>query len=451
MNYLEGQKLIKQKKFGKALDVFLSLKENTTIDVRVFFYLGIIYFELNNFKKSIFFYKKYLKKVPNSENALYNLAIVKQSTGKIESAKEIYLKLIDLDNNKLRSYLGLLTLDESFLTDTNYKKINDIYKNKNLNYYDKGVINFILAKREKKNKDYNKEIEHLKKFHQNIYDSNYEYNTSSQFYYENIIFKNYNKIEFIDNSQKKSECDQPCPIFIIGLPRSGSTLVESILTSSIDKIESCGESHVINMSILEQIGPKINKKNFTFEIDVSILHESVLSKYLKFNSISKLENRVFLDKSLENFLNIEIILKLFPQAKFLHTYRDPTDSVMSIYQSMLPELSWTHKIEDILNYIDNYHNVISYFKSKYPKNILDIDLKKLTEKNEEISKQIYKFCNLKWNQKTLEFYKRNDLFSKTLSFLQIRKKILKYNEDQYKPYFHTLGKYKKKFKWINCD
>ena len=454
MNFLAGQKLVKQKEFGKALDIFLNLKQSTTKDIRVFFYLGIIYFELNEFNKSIFFYEKYLKEKPNAENALYNLAIVRQSIGDLKIAKQIYLKLINLNNSSLRPYLGLLTLDENFLTEENYKNIYSIVKTRNLSIYDKGIINFILSKKEKKNKNYSKEIKYLQKFHQNIFNSNYDYNKSSQFYYEKIIKEKYDKIEFINNIENNFEKKQWHPIFIVGLPRSGSTLIESILTSGLDKIYSCGESHIINMSILEQIGPIINSKNFDitnfeFKIDMGNFQNSVLNKYSKYNPIKKFENKIFLDKSLENFLNIDIILKLFPEAKFLHTHRNITDSIISIYQSMLPELSWTHKINDIMSYIDSYKNIILYFKSKYPENIIDIELEEFTNKNEQITKKIYKFCNLKWSEDVLKFYKRDDLSSKTLSFVQIRKKISKYDKNKYQPYSYLLNDFKKKFKWID--
>jgi tetratricopeptide (TPR) repeat protein len=455
MNFLLGQKLVKQKEFGKALNIFLNLKKNQDKDIRIFFYLGIIYFELNDFNKSIFFYLKYLKKEPNSKNALLNLAIVKQSIGEIDEAKKIYLKLIDIDESKLKPYFGLLTLDENYLTDKDYININKIKKSQNLSLYEKGIVSFILSKKEKKNKNFKKEIEYLKDFHLNIFNSNYDYNISSQFYYEHVIKQKYNKIEFI-NKNKNHYNHKFQPIFIIGLPRSGSTLIESILTSGVKKIKSCGESHVINTTILEQIGPKIYTKSFDikkfiFQIDNNIFQDTVLNKYSNFNVINDKENYFFIDKSLENFFNIDIILNSFPKAKFLHTFRNSTDSIISIYQSMLPELSWTHSIDDILNYIENYHKVISYFKLKYPNKILDISLEEFTEKNEKITKKIYKFCDLKWNKNVLEFYKRDDLYSKTLSFSQIRKKITDYNKKKYKSYFNLLNEYQEKYKWININ
>ena len=115
---------------------------------------------------------------------------------------------------------------------------------------------------------------------------------------------------------------------------------------------------------------------------------------------------------------------------------------------MLPELSWTHKIKDILEYTDNYQKIINHFKLKYPKKIMDINLEKFTYDNEIIAEKIYEFCDLKWNKKYLEFYKRNNLYTKTLSFNQIRSEISKYDTKKYKPYIGLLEGEDKKYEWL---
>ena len=456
MDFIAGQKLVKQKEFGKALNIFLSLLVNEDKDKRVYFYLGLIYYELNSFDKSKFYYNEYLKVDANSTSTLLNLAIVEQSIGNLKLAKKHYLKLIDLDKNKIRPYYGLLLLDINFLTNEHYENINQIEKNNKTDLYEKSLANFILSKKEKKNKNYKKEIEYLIDFHLNSFDSNYTYNQTSKFYYKNIINKFYNNIEFIFEDRELEAIKNLNPIFIVGLPRSGSTLIESILMSSEEKIKSCAESNVVNMSILEQVGPKIyvkdfNIKNFIFQLNLSEIKTSIIKKYYEFNVINKNLNSYFIDKSLENFFNIEIILKIFPKAKFLHTYRDSVDSVISIYQSMLPELSWTHKIEDILDYIDDYKKIINHFKIKYPKKIMDINLVKFTHESETYAKKIYEFCDLKWNKKYLKFYERVNLSSKTNSFRQIREKISAYDNKKYKPYIGLLDQYKKKYEWIKND
>ena len=300
-------------------------------------------------------------------------------------------------------------LDVNFLNDDLFKRLYEISKDKKLNFYQKGIIDFLFSKKAKKDNENLKEIEFLKKSHKNFYNSNKAYNLSAQFYYNKVISKFFDKLNIEVKNKNNKEMDHELvnPIFIIGLPRSGSTLIESILTSSEENIVSFGECNVFNISIIDQIGPKIysdkfDSKKFEFSINKEVLNKSILQKYSQFSEI-KLEK--FVDKSLENFFNIEFIKKIFPNAKFIHTFRNPLDSAISIYQSMLPDLSWTHNIEDILLYMDHYYKVLKYFKSKYPEIIMDIKLEEFTEKSEMITKKLFNFCELGWSENILNFYK----------------------------------------------
>ncbi len=449
MNFSTGQQLLVQKEFGKALEVFLNLKKSFNKNNEILFYLGLIYFELNDFKNSIYYYKKFLKKAPNSILGLYKLALAEQSIGEIDAAKNIYSKLIEIDKNKVRPYYGLFTLNPKYLDDNKFKTILDIKNNHKHSLFEEGIINFLLSKREQKNENYFHEIQYLKKSHRLIFESKKEYNISTQFYYDQILSKFYDKLKFKNEFQN----NEIIPIFIIGLPRSGSTLVEAILSSGSEDANCLGECHVINASILEQIGPKIysknfNFKNFNYEINLDLFHQSTIKRYNHFNYKKKFKRQVIIDKSLENFFNVEAILQIFPNAKFLHTFRNPYDSIISIYQSMLAELPWTHSIENIIMYINNYLNVVKYFKNKYPQIIMDVNLEELTSHSEHVSKEMYKFCGFKWSKNALNYYKRDNLHSKTLSFAQIRNKVFNYDKKKYQPYFYLIDKYKEKFDWL---
>ena len=321
--------------------------------------------------------------------------------------------------------------------------------------YQKGIIDFLFSKKAKINNENNEELEYLHNSHKNFFNSNQYYNLSAQFYYNQVICNFYNKLSIQENYIKNNKINNKKvnPIFIIGLPRSGSTLIESILTSSKENIITFGECNVFNVSILDQIGSKIysekfDKKKFEFIINKENFEKSIFEKYSQY---SEIKNTKFIDKSLENFFNIELITNIYPKAKFIHTYRNPLDSIISIYQSMLPELSWTHNIEDILSYMDNYYKVLKYFKAKYPEIIMDINLEEFTEKSELITKKLFNFCELTWSRNILNFYKRKDLYSKTLSFNQIRSKVLKYNNKKYQSYFHMLNKFKNKYEWLNLN
>jgi len=438
---------IKQKKFGDVLDFLEKNRKKNDNSLELFFYLGRAYSELNKYDLAIKNYLKALEINPKSIACLLNLAIIYHNIGEKKKAENNYLQIISLNQKCIQAYFGLYSLDKELVTTEHYDYLFKINENKELNLNDKSLINFLLSKKEKKNKNFQKEIIYLKKYHDQNFQSNLNYNKQSQFYYDRLISKEFSKIEFINDS-KEFSLPNFNPIFIVGVPRSGSTLLESILTSTNKKYQTFGESNFFNVSILEQLSPKIfhknfDEKNFNIKIDLKKLFGSINKKY-NLNELK--DNSVFIDKSLENFFNLEIILKIFPNAKFVNTFRNFKDSFFAIYTSMLSELSWTHSINDIDNYIFNYLNILKFFKKKYPNKILDLNLKKLTDNPEKVSKNVFKFLDLEWDLNSLNFYSRRDLFSKTISSTQIRKKIDKKNQSNYQNYYALINDRKLKSK-----
>ena len=437
MSYELGKLLIKKKEYNKAFMIFKDILKKNPNDLRANFQLGKINYELNDLNQSIFFFKKCNQIQANTPSILFNLALSLQSIGKINEAKKQYLKLVSINPNDVKSYYGLFFLDITNINSNYYNKLQSLINNNKISLFEKSLINFIFSKIEKKNGNLNNEINFLKISHQQCYNSNLKFNNQSDFYYKNIISNFFNKIKFEKNFKEVENFNKNEHIFIVGLPRSGSTLVETILSHNSKSIVSVGEFHGINTSILDQISKFIFSQNFKYTdyqlvIDRKIFQNSLIEKYNNF------ERSIYLDKSLENFFNIDIILEFFPNAKFIHTFRNYEDSILGIYLSMLPELSWSHNIKNIINYIKNYKRVINYYISKYPDKIIDVDLSKLTNNQESEGKKILEFCNIPVNDNFLNFYKNKKLFNKTNSFLQVRNKIMKYENEKYKRYYYLL-------------
>ena len=435
MKLTTGQNFIRQKKYFAALRFFKTILALNPNKPEIFFYLGRVYSELQDFENSLNYYNKYLDHDKDSINCLINLAILYFNIGNKKNSEQYFKKVIKLNKNYILAYYGLFNLSNDLLTEKEFDYLKFILNNNNsLNLSDKSVINFLLSKKKKKEKNIEKELKFIENYHKQSFNSNFSYNKQSQFYYENIIGNFNDKIKFIKNEKSFNNIK---PIFIIGLPRSGSTLIEALLVSSEKKIKTYGESNFFNIAIVDQIKDQIfNKnfdiKNFEYIIDLSLLKKSLQDRY-------KIDNEaIFLDKSLENVFNIEVILKIFPKAKFIHTSRKLNDSILSIYFSMLPELSWTLSLNTIKDYVHKYNKTISFYRKKFPKKILDISLEKLTSNSEQLSKEIFNFCELKWNKSSLEYYKRTDLFTKTLSSSQIRKNISKDNQSKYEQYYFLL-------------
>ena len=115
-------------------------------------------------------------------------------------------------------------------------------------------------------------------------------------------------------------------------------------------------------------------------------------------------------------------------------------------------LHWYHKYglekDDFENAFNVLDNIIENYNQVYPNFIYDLEFENLVNNPLEESKKLMKFCELPWDKKCLEFYKRKDLISKTASNVQIRKPIYKHSFNKYLPYKKFLNKYGEKYPWF---
>ena len=432
--FKEGLKKLNEKKILESLLIFQDLQESNPNNIDIQFCLGNIYYELNDLNKSLKYLKKSYEYYSNSQAVINNYAIALQTIGKINEAERLFNKLIQLKPNDLKAYYRLFRIGYKKFDNNYYEKIKYFEKNENLNLQDKSFINFIISKYEKKKNNIENEVKYLNLSHQYQFKYNQEYNYKSVNFYNNLLFNFYNKFNFTNTDQKLFKQKKIKPIFIIGLPRSGSTLIESLLSNDNKKLYTYGETSIFDIGIKDQL----NVSNLSIKKKFEINESSLLNRVN--NIYNYKQNKNFIDKSLENFFYIDVILKLFPKAKFIHTFRNKFDAIIGIYQSMLIYQPWTHSIDNIIKYINNYENIISYFKNKYPDKILEIDLEKFTLSPIVYSKKIYNFCNLEWDENILKFYKKKNLTSKSSSFLQIRNGITKYDNKKYRPYYYLFKK-----------
>ena len=430
--------LISKKKYKDAKDILNKIIANNDQDLRANFLLGKIYYDLNDLNESYFCFEKCKKIDPDNPNILFNLALVLQSNGEISKAKEIYHKLLSINIKDINSYYGLLKLGIENINTKLYQNLIKLISDTEITLEQKSLINFIISKVKKKEGDINSEIKYLNLAHEQCYNSNITFNRQSDFYYEKIITSHFNKVKFNDNYEKINSFNNANHIFIIGLPRSGSTLIETIIMHNAKKISTVGEFHAFNTSMLEQISKEIYSRDFNSDK----YNLSLFSKKFQNSLIQKYDNfkqNTYLDKSLENFFNIEVILEFFPNTKFIHVKRNLNDNILGIYQTMLTKLSWAHNIESITKYVKNYVKIIDYFKKKYPDIIFEINLEDILNNKEVHIKKLLNFLKIDFSENYLEYDKNEKLFNKTNSFLQVRGEIRKNEDKKYLSYYHLLN------------
>ena len=412
--------------------------------------IGSVYSAMNKIDKAKNFFLKAINLKSNYGNAIFNLALANEETGDNKKAINLYKDAIKNDSTNLGFYHNLYRIEGKYFDDKKIDNIKKILKNEKLSNFNKASGLFILAYDQKKKQNFKEEFKYLVEAHKCFHFSNENINNQISFYWIRLMPKLIDKIKI--NYLKKTITNIK-PIFIIGLPRSGSTLLESIISSGKKKLLIGGETGIVNKIFLDDNKKFFLNKEFLDDnkkllINVKTFTEKITKKYEQLNLLSREKNSIFTDKSLGNFFFIEIIIKIFPEAKIINCERDIFQTIVSIFQNFLPNIKWSHSIENILEYIDNYLKIIKKFNVKYPNNIYNINLDKLTQNSEYESRNLFKFCELEWDHECLEFYKRKDLISKTASNQQVRNKIFISEKKKYIPYKEFFRPYADKYSWL---
>jgi len=412
--------------------------------------LGNIYSAKNELKKAKDFFSKAINIKQDYSNAIFNLALINEEMGNKKVAVELYKDAIKYDSDNLGFYYNLSRIDETFFNNKNINKINKILNNEKNSNFNISSGFFILAKDQKIKVNLKKEFKYLTEAHKYFHFSNEKINNQISFYWIRMMPKIINKFNFLPEKKKIKKIK---PIFIMGLPRSGSTLIESILCSGKKIIPNGGETAILNRVFLEDNKKFFSEKKFLendekIHIDKNSFVQKMINQYTLLNLLNKNDENIFTDKSLENFFFVELIVKLFPYSKIVICKRNIFQIIMSMYQNFLPKIIWSHSIDNILEYIDNYLKIIDNFKKKYPDKIYTIELDELTRNPITISKDLFNFCNLEWDKKCLEFYKRSDLVSKTASNQQVRYEIFNSKTKKYAAYKEFFHPYLNKYEWL---
>ena len=436
--------------FENAEIYLLKYIEKDKSNPTVFNFLGNIYLKKRDYKNSEKFYLEAIRLNENNESALVNLAILYHNLGKQKKATSFYKKILSTNPKNIGVLYNLASIDKSIIDEKKIKILKNIIKEKKLNNFSMASSYFLLAENEKKKKNFDQEINLLSNANNFSFKNKENINIQSNEYWFNIISKKFDRIEYLQNKKILIKTKEIYPIFIVGLPRCGSTLIESIISSGKEKVENLGETNLVNWAFLNtnrNILRSSNEKQIVINFDLTA--KKLKDAIDNLNIINKNKKIIFSEKSLENFYYIELILNIYPNAKFINPHRNLIDNIFAIYKQFLSNISWSHSLENILLYIDNYLSTIAHFKQKYNDKIFSISLENFTENPKNSAMDIYKFCNLKWDEKCLEFYKRNDLFTNTASINQIRTSVQKYDKTKYDPYKKMLNKYRDRFSWLN--
>ena len=407
--------------------------------------LGMVFQKMREHQKAINCFQKAIQIKSNHADTHNNLGMVFQELGEFEKAISSYQMAIKYEPENLAHYYYLSDLKEEILHSNLKNKIYEIIKRRNSTKKNIAYGNFLLSRYELKAKNYKKEFNYLLKGHHYYFESRSKQFKTQVEYWLNVL-PNIKELVNLNKSSKniKKNNNKINPIFIIGVPRCGSTLVEKVIISGTKYIPVGEETEILNFFVKQKIQQKQLLKS-----DIENFQKKIIEKYKQKGLIQEISDYTFTDKSLDNFFYISLIKEIFPYAKVINCKRDALSCIMSILKNNLTGLAWTHNLEHIFRYLNIYYQMIENFKKIHPNFIYELQYEKFVKDPEIESKKLLKFCNLPWDKKCLKFFKRKDLISQTASNIQIRKAIYKDSIKKYLPYKQFLNKYGYKYCWFN--
>ncbi len=235
------------------------------------------------------------------------------------------------------------------------------------------------------------------------------------------------------------------PIFIVGMPRSGTSLVEQILASH-PQVHGAGELNDISLmvrSLPDLLSTVIKYPGCMDSVSTEQL-DDLAEKYLEMLK-SKTDNpqitRVT-DKMPANFEHLGFIQRLLPKAVVIHCTRDPLDTCLSCYfQDFSGWLPYTYDLKKLGIAYRQYEHLMAFWRDVIQIPMLEVRYEDMVNKQEEVSRELVAHCGLEWDDSCLEFYK-SDRIVHTASTHQVRKPIYTKSAGRWNNYEKHLGSLK---------
>lgn len=374
------------------------------------------------------------------DELIYNaLGIAYGEFGEQKKAEECHRKGIELNPSNYKHFRNLSNSRRLKKEDPLIEQMEDIYYKKNLDIESKIELGFALGfihdqfnnfELAFKIIDETNKLNYKKVIAENKYDIDQVLKESKKIK-KNFDIINASNLEIKENNEYS-------PIFIVGMPRSGSTVVSRMI-GNCEKVDDLQEFHAMDTLIKEKI---INSKSFPDFIS-DLKHEDIESMKNKFINMA-LDFRpnlkhFFIDKMPYNFLYCGILFMMFPNAKIIHSLRNPYDNCLSIYMLKLHGgHHYSYNLSSIVKYYKMHIEIMDYWKKIFPNKILTIGNEEIVKNPKISAEKLFNFCKIEYQEgfEKIELNKNN---IRTASNVQAREKINKKSISRWKNYKKDLN------------
>lgn len=362
-----------------------------------------------------------------------------QALGRFDEARACLLETIDLDPHNALAHFRLALMDHSAeQAEQLLQRLATLQTSSKLSKADRITAWFSSADILHAQKNYDRAFEHYATAN-NLLKEDYAYDRGPLQQKVDLAIEHFTPEAF--ETHKAAGSPSQSPVFIVGMPRSGTTLVEAIIASHSDVLAG-GEDHKmaeIYRSLEEADGP------LDFPRDITQIKSAHLlpfgTQYLSHMARLHSGAQRTTNKLPFNFLHLGLIAVLFPNATVINCVRDPVDTCLSCYfqhfKAFLP-LNFTNDLNDLGFVYSQYRRLMAHWHQVLPVKILDVKYEDMISSQEEVSRAIVAHTGLAWDDVCLQFHEQDRAIN-TASHAQVRKPIYASSVEKWRKYEAHVG------------
>jgi len=388
-------------------------------------------------EKALALYHKLLEGMPNQPGILNSVGTILRNLGRIDESLEYFEKAKKLNPNQPGGYFSASQTD-SEENAGDIAHMEKILKGKKLAPEHRCSIHMTLGKMYDDIGDYKKAFHHFKSG--NDLDERDKAYHPKQHEMSIERVKNIYSADFFENN-KDVGSDEETPVFVVGIPRSGTTLCEQTIASHPDVV-GAGELTLI----AKQIGILQEKQgNMAAYPECMSMLDPVTACQLGDGYVDDLRllggetSRFITDKMPGNFMNVGFIATILPNAKIINMKREPLDSCLSCYfQYFAQVMPFSRNLEYAAHYYRNYLKIMAHWEAVLPNQVMTVNYSDLVEDHEGTTRKMLDFIALDWNDSCHNF-QDVERSVKTASSWQVRQPIYKSSLARWKNYAPYIG------------
>jgi tetratricopeptide (TPR) repeat protein len=443
-----GTVLLDQKKVDEAATAAgraLALGPNNHDTVNL---MGRIAFERGDLDAALANYRRALALKPDLADAFNNMGNVLKELGQLREAEDAYLEALRLDPAVAGVYVNLADSKKFEVGDPHLAAMEALAaQSDGLSKNDRMQLDFALGKAFADLKDYPRSFRHL-----------YAGNAAKRVtisYDEKECFALFEQIEQVFTAElieaKRGGGDpSPVPIFVVGMPRSGTTLIEQIIASH-PMVHGAGELQTFNDVVLTVRGPDGNTlpyPQFVSALDPAALRQ-IGARYIaslrdlavgRSEAVKAGHAERITDKMPSNYYFVGLIHLALPNAKIIHAMRDPVDTCVSCFSKLFSaEQNHTYDLGELGRYYRHYERLMAHWRRVLPAgSLLDVRYEDVVADLDGQARRIISYCGLPWDDRCLAFH-RTERPIRTASATQVRKPIYQGAVGRWRVYEDQLG------------